>query len=149
LHYWEQNPKTLQFYVDEFKKIKRGIKLGDIYIEPWLYTHINVCVFNIPNPVKNELTGELESKEITRNPPLRYNKGWVIQDNFQNEKKEEKHMFICATRRAAKTTIKASLAITTILQGKKRTVLAGASEGDLKELSSTISFCIDNLNPAF
>lgn len=149
LHYWEQTPKAIQFYVDEFKKIRNGIMMGDVYIEPWLYTHLNVCVFSIPTPTKNIHTGAIESVDKAINPPLRDNEWWIIQDNYQKAKETNKHMFICATRRAAKTTVKASLAIMTILQGKRRVVVAGSSDPDLTELTTTIEFCIDNLHPAF
>lgn len=149
LHYWEQTPAAIQFYVDEFKKIRNGIKLGDEYIEPWLYTHLNVAVYGIPTPFTNQITGLVESRDVFMHPPLRDNEWWIIQDNYQKALRAERHMFICATRRAAKTTVMASKTITTILQGKARVMIVSTTSGDLKELTNTIESCIGNLHPAF
>lgn len=149
LHYWEQTPEALQFYVDEFKKIKNGIKLGDYYIEPWLYVHLNVCVYNIPTSYKNKLTGLMENRDTPQNPPLRDNEWWIIQDNYQKAKEEKKYLFLCASRRVAKTTSKASMAVTTVLQGKAQTVIAGGSDSDLGQLTNAIKFSLNNQHPAF
>jgi hypothetical protein len=43
---------TLQFYVDEFKKIRNGINIDGQPIEPWLYFHMNHFVTEIPTPIQ-------------------------------------------------------------------------------------------------
>ena len=149
LHYWEQDAKTLQFYVDEFKKIENGINIDGVYISGWAYYHINIFVTAIPTNVWNETKQKYFSTDIKMNPPLR-DSDWMIFENRERMEDEEyKFMFLAATRRAAKTTSEASMLSHAATIGAETLLCAGASAKDLEQLAK--NFKIDNLNknPAF
>jgi hypothetical protein len=81
-HYFEQDKKTLQFWVDEYKKIQRGIEIDGVYIHPWLYFHLNIFKTYIPVAHENKFTGRIENKDILMHPPLRDNEWYVIQESY-------------------------------------------------------------------
>lgn len=147
-HYFEQDKKTLQFYVDEFKKIRGGIKLSGIHISPWLYTHLNVFKTDIPTKVI-EPNGSVSSEDKIMNPPLRDNEWFIIQDSYVEAKKNDEMLFICATRRAAKTTLIASLLQWTALSKGGELVVAGGSAKDLGQIEKNFKKTMLHSNPAF
>lgn len=148
-HYWEQDKKTLQFYVDEFKKIKRGVKIGGVYFTGWMYCHLNVFKTDVPQPVINKHTGKVEVEDRLMHPPLRDNEWFIIQDSYEKAKEEGNMMFLCATRRAAKTTDIASHLHHKTLSGGKELVVAGGSEKDLGQIEKNFRKTVTNTNPAF
>lgn len=148
-HYFEQEKDTLQFYVDEFKKIKNGISIDGQPIEPWLYFHMNHFVTEIPTPIYNEVTKQTDIKKIVKLAPLRDNEWYIIQDNFRRAKLEGKIMFIAATRRLFKSTGLASHLHHIAITGGKELVVAGGSAKDLSQLEKNIKVSMLNCNPAF
>ena len=148
-HYWEQDKETLQFYVDEFKKIKYGIVIDGIHIQPWLYYHINVFVTSYPITVINMITKEEETINKIGTPPLRDNEYWVIQDNYPLAKKKGEMLFLAATRRAAKTTMLASHIDWCSTIGKLNILCAGGATKDLDQIESNFKITALNKNSAF
>src|SRR5690625_2107066 len=148
-HYFDQDPKTLQFFVDEFKKIRNGIKIGGVYITGWMYSHLNVFKAPIPQEVENIITKEKEVRDIIQNPPLRDNDWFIIQDNYEVARKEGKMMFLCATRRAAKTTLIACHLQWKALSMAKTLVVAGGSSKDLGQIEGNFKIALENAHPAF
>jgi len=147
-HYFEQDKKTLQFYVNEFKKIRRGITISGVEISPWMYSHLNVFKTDIPVEVK-ELDGSSSSKDEIMNPPLRDNEWLIIQDSYQEAKKNDEMLFLCATRRAAKTTLIASHLQATALAKGGELVVAGGSVKDLGQIEKNFKKTMLHANPAF
>ena len=141
-HFWEQTKDTLQYYVDEFKKLKEGVFIDGVYISPWMYYHINVFTTSFPETKLNKFTGKLETTDIIGVPPLRDNEWWVIQDNYLQAKDKGLMMFIAATRRAAKTTMIASHFSWCLTIGKKKLLCAGGSSKDLGQIKD--NFIIDS-----
>lgn len=148
-HYFEQEKKTLQFYIDEFKKIRDGIKINGVYISGWLYTHLNVFKAPIPTQLVNPVSGELYTKDKIKHPPLRDNEWFIIQDSYQKAKEEDKMMFLCATRRAAKTTLISSHLQWKALSGGVTLVVAGGSAKDLGHIEKGFKITMTNAHPAF
>lgn len=148
-HYFEQEKKTLQFYVDEFKKIKNGIKLNGVHISGWLYTHLNVFKAPIPVEVLNELSGEKTIEDKIINPKLRDNEWFIIQQAYKKAAAENRMMFLCATRRAAKTTLIDSHLQWKALSGGKTLVVAGGSAKDLSHIEKGFKITMTNAHPAF
>lgn len=148
-HYWEQDKKTLQFYVDEYKKMENGIRIGDVYINGWMYTHLNVYKAPIPTRVYNEIKREYETEDIIRHPPLRDNEWIIIQDEYESAKKEGKMMFLAATRRAAKTTNIASKLFYKAQTGGRELVVAGGSSKDLGQIQGNFDKACSSADPAF
>lgn len=148
-HFWLQDRLTLQYYVDEFKKIREGIMIDGIFISPWMYYHMNVFVTYYPDIYTNPNSGKEESKDILGNPPLRDTDWLIIQDSYLSAKEKEKMLFIAATRRAAKTTILASHFDWCATIGKNQLVCAGGSAKDLGQIEKNFKITNLNKNPAF
>lgn len=148
-HYFEQEKETLQFFVDEFKKLKRGIEIDSVYIHPWLYSHLNVFKTDIPMPVKNTFTGEIESKDVFMHPPLRDNEWYIIQESYRSAEKQQLMLFIAATRRLFKSTGIASHLQWKALTGGKELIMAGASAKDLGQVEKNLKKAIQGVHPAF
>lgn len=148
-HYFDQDKETLQFYVDEFKKIRQGIIIDGVYISPWMYYHLNVFKATIPTEVYDKVSKKYSSKDLIINPPLRDNEWFIIQDNYLKAKDEGKMLFIAATRRAAKTTLITSHLDHSATIGLKTLLCAGGSAKDLGQIESNFKTTIQNKNPAF
>lgn len=148
-HYWQQERDTLQFYVDEFKKIKNGINIDGVYISGWAYYHINVFVTPIPHKVWNPLKNDYDSEDKIINPPLRDSDWMLFENRALQESTKTLFMFVAATRRAAKTTAEASMLGHAATIGKKELLCAGSNSKDLGQLAK--NFKTDTLykNPAF
>lgn len=147
-HFFEQEPETLQYYVDELKKMTDGVEIGGIFIEPWLYGHLNFFVTPIPNVVVKP-SGIIENVDIIMQPPLRDNEWYLIQESYTQAKIEKKILFIAATRRLSKSTLMASHVFCKILTGAKELVVAGGSEKDLNQINKSTRIALNNTNPAF
>lgn len=148
-HYWEQEKETLQFYVDEFKKIHNGIMLDGKHIHPWLYYHINIFTTAYPSTVINKLTGEEETRDIIGVPPLRDNEYFMIQDSYVEAEKTGKMVFYAASRRVAKTTALASHCDWKATDGKRNILCAGGATKDLDQIEGNFKTSVQNKNPAF
>ncbi len=147
-HYWEQEKITLQYYVDEFKKINSGINIDGYYMSDWMYYHLNVYVTPVPESIFNSNSGEYESKDVIKNPPLRDNEE-ILFSNYNLVKKNQVMMFVAATRRAAKTTLLASHLEHAATIGKQELLCAGGSAKDLGQIAKNFKISILNKNPAF
>lgn len=148
-HFFEQERDTLIYYVEEFKKLRNGVVIDGLEIEPWLYFHINHFVTEIPTKLKNEITGEEFIKKVVRVPELRDNEYYIIQDSYRTARKKEVMLFIAATRRLFKSTGLASHLYHIAITGGKELVVAGGSIKDLGQLEKNIKVCSLNINPAF
>lgn len=149
LHYWQQKTATLQFYVDEFKKLRNGIEIDGVYISGWAYYHINVFKTNIPIKTWNDLRKKYVSKDNIINPPMR-DSDWMLFENRRlQEERDILFMFVAATRRAAKTTAEASMLSHAATIGMKELLCAGASDKDLGQLAKNFKVDLLNKNPAF
>lgn len=148
-HYFHQEKETLQFYVDEFKKLKNGINIDGVYISGWAYYHINVFVTPIPHKVWNPLKSDYDSEDKIINPPLRDSDWMLFENRALQESTKTLFMFVAATRRAAKTTAEASMLGHAATVGKKELLCAGSNAKDLGQLAK--NFKTDTLykNPAF
>lgn len=144
LHYWEQDAETLQFYVDEFKKIKSGINVDGVYISGWAYYHINIYIAPIPVNTWNETKQKFFSQDVKINCPLRDSDWMIFENRDRLEDSEYKLLFLACSRRVAKTTTEASMLSHAATLGEETLLCAGASTKDLEQLAK--NFKIDNLN---
>lgn len=145
LHYWEQDAKTLQFYVDElFKKCVNGINIDGFYISGWAYYHINIYIAPIPVNTWNEVKQKFFSQDIKMNPPLRDSDLMIFENRDRLEESEYRLLFLACSRRVAKTTTEASMLSHAAMIGQETLLCAGASTKDLEQLAK--NFKIDNLN---
>lgn len=149
VHYWQQDAKTLQFYVDEFKKISDGIRVDGVYISGWAYYHINIFIAPIPVNTWNKTKQKYFSQDVKMNPPLRDSDWMIFENRDRLEDSEYKLMFLACSRRVAKTTTEASMLSHAATLGEETLLCGGASAKDLEQLAK--NFKVDNLSkaPAF
>lgn len=145
-HFWEQEKKTIQYYVDEIKKIEDGVDIDGVYFDGWIYYHINH--FRAQYPIKKTINGIEESKDVVTVPPLRDNE-WMISEYFVKTKREQGYAMIAATRRAAKTTLNSSRVERAKLLGRRQILVAGGSSTDLGQIIDNCKINMDNCEPAF
>lgn len=145
-HYFEQDPVVLQFWAEEFNKIRKGVTIAGYWIHPWLYFHLNFFRTRIPQP-----NGEQPNIQ----PDLRDNE-WFFVENLKNcvSKKYpdfyEKAMLVYGTRRFGKSVIMASLAHwRTLTVYNASGTIVGGSSSDLAALTNKIKTSLDNIEPAF
>lgn len=140
-HYWEQDESTLQFWIEEFNKIKNGININGFHIDPWLYFHANF--FKAKIPVSKE------EGDVTRSPFLRDNE-WYFIENYNEAKDKKKILAITGSRRFAKTTTIASLNHHVALTvPNAECLVAGGSKKDLGQVSKNLKLSLNNIEHAF
>lgn len=144
-NYWEQEKNVLQYWVDEYKKIDRGVTIDGYYIDGWLYFHFNHFVTKVPKTVIKGGIEESEDEIIT--PVLRDNEV-NIADYFIKSKREQLMSLIAATRRAAKTTMNSSRIARAKILAKKQILCAGGSSEDLGHIHQNLEICDNNIAPA-
>lgn len=149
LHYWEQDAKTLQFYVEEFKKIKNGINIDGVYISGWAYYHMNIYIAPIPVNKWNETKQKFFSQDVKMNPPLRDSDLMIFFNKDRLDDSDYKIMFLACSRRVAKTTTEASMLSHSATIGEETLLCAGASAKDLEQLAKNFKIDSLNKNPAF
>lgn len=145
-HFWEQEKETIQYYVDELKKIEDGVDIDGVYFDGWIYYHINH--FRAQYPTTKLINGVEESKDIIGVPPLRDNE-WMISNYFVKTKREQGYALIAATRRAAKTTLNSSRIERAKVLGRRQILVAGGSSTDLGQIIDNCKINIDNCETAF
>lgn len=146
-HFFDQSKEAIQFFLDEFKKAEFGIEVDGVKISPWIYFHTNIFKASIPQPHENVFTGRVESKDVFMNPPLRDNEFFIIQETYYEAKDET--IFLCATRRAAKTTLISSHIVHSLTIGKKAGSIVGGSSSDLGHIKTDVKVCLQHVHPAF
>lgn len=149
LHYYDQEKETLQYYVDELKKIKQGVEIDGVYINGWMYFHMNFFVTSVPTNYVNPISGVIENKDVIGVPGLRDNEWFIIMENYELAKKLNKMVFVAAARRIAKTTMNSSHLSYCIVSGKMKILCAGGSSDDLKQMTQNVELCMNNIHPAF
>lgn len=145
-NFWEQEKDTIQYYIDELKKIEYGVEIDGYFFDGWLYFHINHFVTPIPHTITINGVEENEDRIIV--PPLRDNE-IVMTDYFIKAKNDQGYALVAATRRAAKTTLNASRVERAKLIGRRQILVAGGSPKDLGQIEDNCRIYDDNCNPAF
>ena len=142
VHYWENSKESLQFYFDEFKKLKNGIVIDGVYISPWAYYHMNVFITPIPHKVWDENSKKYISKDFKVHPPLRDSDWMIFENRFRQIENDYPIMFLASSRRVAKTTSESSLLGHASTIGLQELLCAGSSTKDLNQIRK--NFKIDN-----
>lgn len=142
-HFFEQDKDVLQFWTEEYNKIKNGINIGGYFIHPWLYFHTNH--FKTPIPAE-------DGTEPPTTPFLRDNE-WFLAECLKEAESEtpgyyDKILMFYGSRRISKSTIMSSMAH---YKGISRynsliRILSGSTK-DLDELTSKFTFSLDHCDP--
>lgn len=136
--YFEQEPKTLEFWENEFDKIINGVTIDGWFMHGWLYYHINHFRTPIPD-LKNP-----KAKDIIMAPPLDDNMMYVIE-NYMEAEKEQKGLCLFGTRGFTKSTFLASLSsYTSLIKPFGHTQIVGGDSGDLNAITGLIRTNFEN-----
>lgn len=142
-HFWDQDKKTLEFFISEYNKIKHGITIDGYYIHGWLYFHLNYFKTRI---------GDEGDKII--NPPLRDNE-WYWGEILKNAEKKASEgkdagVFVFGTRRFSKSTCEASLSHYKIItKPSMGGTLTATNEKDIMSITDKINIGLEYVHPAF
>ena len=96
-HFWEQEKESLQFYIGEYNKIKKGFYVGDYFVHPWLYFHINFFKTNIPT-----LNDRGVIEEVVKNVDFRRTEWYFAEILKKAEEKKSGAIFLYGSRRIGK-----------------------------------------------
>lgn len=142
-HFWDQELDSLQFWVSEFNKCKRGVTIDDVYISPWLYYHINFFKTPIGDEGDAILVPELRDNEWYLYEMLKYTQS-KIDEGLDGG------LAIMGTRRYGKSTGEASWSCHTILVNPtKNGVISSSAEKDILALADKVDIGVTYLPPAF
>lgn len=145
-HFFDQDPVTIQFWTEEYNKIRKGITINGYFVHPWLYFHLNF--FRTPIPQK-------DGSEPPIQPDLRDNE-WFFAENLKNCISTEnpnfysKAMLVYGTRRFGKSVILASLAHwRTVTKYNSYGAIVGGNSSDLEALTSKIQTSMGHIERPF
>lgn len=144
-HFFDQEKETLQFYISEFNKFRKGLDIDGYFMHPWLYWHLNY--FMTPVPITND-DGTKEEKIML--PPLRDNEWYFAEILKRVEKRGDCGVLIYGSRRFAKSSIIASYLMwkATISPNGNITVTGGNAQ-DLGDLTDKMETAMKAIHPAF
>lgn len=148
-NYFDQEPETLQYYIDEWNKIKNGIKVDGVYLTGWTYYQINFFVAKHPSKVVNPISGKEENKDVIGVPPYRDTEWLLIQEEFERATARKEMVFIAASRRVGKTTMEASRLSYAKVIGRKAMLVVSGSKKDIGQLEDAVTIANENIHPAF
>ena len=144
-HFWEQEMDTLNFYVNEWAKIKEGFYLGDYFVHPWLYFHLNF--FNTPIP---EFKDGKFLGEIVKLPTLRDNEWYIAEILKRAEDRRDAGILIYGSRRFAKSSIIASYLLWKAMISPNGNIsITSGNDKDLGDLTDKMETAMKAMNPAF
>lgn len=142
-HFWDQDLKSLQFWVSEWNKINKGITIDGYVMSSWMYFHLNY----FKTPIKNQ-------GNRIMHPPLRDNE-WYVDEIKKYAKGEAKKLkpagiLIYGTRRFAKSTVEASHSHHGILIYPTETgTITASNTEDLASITDKMNKSMDYIHPAF
>lgn len=98
LPYGEQEPPVREFWQGEAEKLTSGIRIGGVYIHPWLYWHLNFWHMMVDEGVRR----------VPRLSMLRDNE-WFFAEVLKQAEEENKGIFMFGTRRFGKALLDSEL----------------------------------------
>lgn len=133
------------FFQNELQKIEYGVTINGVFIDPWLYWHLNHWHINIDieDPRSNVI------KRRLGNPDARDNE-WEFAEARAEAIKQRKGLVMIGIRRFAKSEIEGSIIgrSATIYQGSEN-VVSGGNDKDIKLITDKLDRGLNNLNPYF
>lgn len=143
-HFWDQDITTLQFYIGEYNKIKKGFYLGNYFVHPWLYFHINYFKTNIPT-----LNSRGVIEEKVRNVDFRRTEWYFAEILKKVEDLSRGGVFIYGSRRIGKSVLESSkLAHKSLISSDAELAVTINNDEDRLSLTDKIQTCYAHL-PSF
>lgn len=139
-HFFEQSRDTLQFFEEEFYKLRNGVNIGGYFVSPLLYSLLNV--FKAPIPVS-------KGEDKLMHPPLTDNILYCTESYYEAEE-ANKMLLLFGTRGFSKSTLISGITQHTILtKANGNFTITGGDEEDLQSIGSLMKKTFENANPAF
>lgn len=140
-HFWDQEQTVLQFWVEEYNKIRNGITIGGYFIHPWVYFHLNFYKTPIPQP---------DGTEPIINPYFRDNEWFFAEMLKKAEEAKDKGILLYGSRRIAKSVILSSyIHWKAITKFNSVATVTGGSDGDLADLTDKIKTSMNYIEKPF
>ena len=150
---WLMNQKRLptpgsveydEFYAFHEELCKNGCMMGDTYINPFLYWHLNAWHTEID--VIDDY-GRIAQKYA--NPSLRDNE-WIVSSEIDRAQKEKKGLVILGIRRFAKSVLEASyVSHGATFDENSQNIIAGLNAADIKLITDKIDKGLNYLPEAW
>jgi len=150
---WLMNQKRLPtpdsaeydaFYAFHEELCKNGCMMGDVYINPFLYWHLNAWHTEID--VIDDY-GRIAQKYA--NPSLRDNE-WIVSSEIDRAQKEKKGLVILGIRRFAKSVLEASyVSHGATFDENSQNIIAGLNAADIKLITDKIDKGLNYLPEAW
>jgi len=137
---WEQQPSTIQFYLNEYDKIKNGINLGGYQMSGWMYFHINFFKTNIINP--HTLTKSIMTAPLDDNT-------YYLMECYKEAVRDGLGFCMWGTRGFAKSTFIGSMKHWTHLTKDGTSMLVYKEGNDLSSIRDMVTTSMSNIHPAF
>lgn len=110
-----------------------GCMVGDIYINPFLYWHLNFWHIDLDTIDSRGRIGQAYA-----NPPLRDNE-WIITNEITRAENEKKGLIILGIRRLAKSVLAASyMGLGATFDQNSQNVIAGINSQDIKLITDKL-----------
>jgi len=132
------------FYAFHEELCKNGCMMGDVYINPFLYWHLNAWHTEID--VIDDY-GRIAQKYA--NPSLRDNE-WIVSSEIDRAQKEKKGLVILGIRRFAKSVLEASyVSHGATFDENSQNIIAGLNAADIKLITDKIDKGLNYLPEAW
>lgn len=132
------------FFANELHKIENGVTINGVFVDPWLYWHLNHWHIN------KDI--ELASGEVKRRfgPPDARDNEWEFAEVRAEAKRQKKGLVMVGIRRFAKSEIEASVIgrSATINQGSEN-VISGGNDKDIKLITDKCDKGLNSLHEYF
>lgn len=134
------------FFAHELEKIEYGVTINGVFIDPWLYWHLNHWKINkdVPDPRNPNII-----KRKFGHPDARDNE-WAFAEARAQALLEKKGLVMIGIRRFAKSEIEGSIIArsATIYKGSEN-VVSGGNDNDIKLITDKLDRGLTNVHPYF
>lgn len=134
------------FFLNELEKIEYGVTINGVFIDPWLYWHLNHWNIFINQPDKKNPN---IIKRIFTHPELRDNE-WGFAEARGEAIKQRKGLVAIGIRRFGKSEIEASIIgrSATIYKGSEN-VVSGGNDKDIGLITDKLDRGLNSVHPFF
>lgn len=134
------------FFANELDKIEYGVTINGVFIDPWLYWHLNHWKINKDVP-------DVRNPNIIKRkfgPPDARDNEWAFAEARAEALRQKKGLVMIGIRRFAKSEIEGSIIgrSATIYKGSEN-VVSGGNDNDIKLITDKLDRGLTNLHPYF
>jgi hypothetical protein len=141
VHLSEQPASTRQFWHEEARKIKFGLKIDGTVISSWLYFHLNHWRMYV-----DRMDSRGSIVRVSSLPDLRDNE-WIFQEMLLRAEAQKKGITVFGSRRIGKSCfISSKLAHASVTKKGSDNVVIGGTKDDLETIANYTDWGLLNLH---